>query len=112
MNKMFEIVKDLAVSQGLSINDLEKKLHLPQNALYALKKNKPSSDRLEAIADYFNVTTDYLLGRKEKTEIDEHIFYRMNTKGLTKEEIIELRKHLTFAEQLAIEAIKRKAQGE
>ena len=33
--------------------------------MYSLKVNKPSSERLEALADYFNVSVDYLLGRGE-----------------------------------------------
>ena len=48
--------------------------------MYGIKKANPKSDRLQEIADYFNVSTDYLLGRTDnpaiigekvvKTEID------------------------------------------
>ncbi|MGZ0942323.1 helix-turn-helix domain-containing protein, partial [Streptococcus thermophilus] len=39
------------------------------NYLYTLKEKKPKSDRLQEIADYFNVSTDYLLGRTDNPRI-------------------------------------------
>ncbi|PGS69041.1 transcriptional regulator [Bacillus cereus] len=63
---LFERVKDLAANQGLSIAELERKLNLSPNTLYKLKTQKPSIDRVETIAEYFNVSLDYLLGRTQK----------------------------------------------
>ena len=34
--------------------------------LYEEGKNEPSLERLSALADFFGVTTDYLLGRTDK----------------------------------------------
>ena len=65
MFSTFEIVKDLCENQGISLNTLEEKLGLGKNSLYGLKRNQPSAERLQQIADYFNVSTDYLLGRTE-----------------------------------------------
>lgn len=80
MFSTFEIVKNLCEKQGISLNTLEEKLELGKNSLYGLKRNQPSAERLQQIADYFNVSTDYLLGRTDnpviagnavaKTEID------------------------------------------
>lgn len=39
-----------------------------KNTLYGLRSGLPRSDKLEAIADYFGVTTDYLLGRTNQKE--------------------------------------------
>lgn len=61
----FEIIKLLAKKQGKSLNKIEEELGWSRNTLYSLKVNKPSSERLEALADYFNVSVDYLLGRGE-----------------------------------------------
>ncbi|WP_137597824.1 helix-turn-helix domain-containing protein [Paucilactobacillus kaifaensis] len=61
----FEIVKTLSEKQGVSIVELEEKLGFSRNSLYAWKKSKPSVDKLEKVADYFNVSTDYLLGRTD-----------------------------------------------
>ena len=65
----FEIVKDLCEKQGISLNTLEEKLELGKNSLYGLKRNQPSAERLQQIADYFNVSTDYLLGRTDNPTI-------------------------------------------
>lgn len=69
MFSTFEIVKDLCEKQGISLNTLEDKLKLGKNSLYGLKRNQPSAERLQQIADYFNVSTDYLLGRTDNPSI-------------------------------------------
>ncbi|ABY46862.1 MULTISPECIES: helix-turn-helix domain-containing protein [Bacillus] len=63
---LFDRVKELADGRGISIAELERNLGLSTNALYKLKKQKPSIDRVEVLAQYFDVSTDYLLGRTEK----------------------------------------------
>lgn len=65
----FEKVRELAKKQGLSLNQVEEKLGFSKNTLYSLKRQKVSSDRLQQIADYFNVSTDYLLGRTDNPAI-------------------------------------------
>ncbi|MFE4523459.1 helix-turn-helix domain-containing protein [Cytobacillus firmus] len=73
----FEIVKELCNERKISINDLEKSLGYSKNTLYRLKTQTPGADKLKAIADYFDVSTDYLLGRTDQkryydlTEKDE-----------------------------------------
>lgn len=69
MFSTFEIVKDLCEKQGISLNTLEEKLELGKNSLYGLKRNQPSAERLQQIADYFHVSTDYLLGRTDNPDI-------------------------------------------
>ena len=69
MFSTFEIVKELCRKQGISLNQLEEKLSLGKNSLYGLKRNQPSAERLQEIADYFNVSTDYLLGRTDNPRI-------------------------------------------
>ncbi|WP_270567279.1 helix-turn-helix domain-containing protein [Enterococcus lactis] len=65
----FERVKMLADKRKISIVELEEKLNFSKNSLYAWKKSKPSIDKLNAVADYFNVSTDYLLGRTDDSNI-------------------------------------------
>ena len=65
----FEKVRELARKKGLSLNQVEEKLGYSKNTLYSLKRQKISSERLQEIADYFNVSTDYLLGRTENPHI-------------------------------------------
>lgn len=65
----FDKIKELADKQGISLNTLEERLGYSTNYLYSLKKGNPKSDRLQEIADYFNVSTDYLLGRTDNPAI-------------------------------------------
>ncbi|WP_048765933.1 helix-turn-helix domain-containing protein [Streptococcus cristatus] len=68
----FERIKELAKKQGLSINSLEQKLGYSRNTIYALKRNQPGSEKLQQIADYFHVSTDYLLGRTDNPYIADN----------------------------------------
>lgn len=65
----FERVKKLANKQGLSLNALEEKLGYSRNTLYSLKTQRASTERMQEIADYFNVSVDYLLGRTDNPAI-------------------------------------------
>ncbi|WP_144483328.1 helix-turn-helix domain-containing protein [Bacillus pumilus] len=62
---VFDIVKELCNERKISINELEKSLGYSKNTLYRLKTQIPGADKLQKIADYFDVSTDYLLGRTE-----------------------------------------------
>ena len=68
----FERIKELAKKQGKSLNKVEEDLGYGKNVLYRLKNSNPSTERLQEIADYFDVSVDYLLGREEK-EIPKHV---------------------------------------
>lgn len=68
----FERIKELAKKQGKSLNKVEEDLGYGKNVLYRLKNSTPSTERLQEIADYFDVSVDYLLGREEK-ETPKHV---------------------------------------
>ena len=59
----FERVKYLAGLQKKSLNQVEEDLGYGKNVLYRLKNTSPSAERLQELANYFNTSTDYLLGR-------------------------------------------------
>ncbi|NQH27124.1 helix-turn-helix transcriptional regulator [Streptococcus suis] len=69
MFSTFEKIKELCKKQGISLNQLEDKLGFSQNYIYSMKKGNPKVDNLQKIADYFNVSTDYLLGRTDNPRI-------------------------------------------
>ncbi|MGG2113977.1 helix-turn-helix transcriptional regulator [Lysinibacillus pakistanensis] len=72
----FDRVKNLCEEQKISVVELEEKLGFSRNSLYSWKKNNPSSEKLEKVADFFKVSTDYLLGRtNEKRHYDTSIEY-------------------------------------
>lgn len=96
----FEKIKELADKQGLSINQLEANLGFSRNTIYNIKTKKPSAERLQEIADYFNVSTDYLLGRTDNPNIAQEgqapaanpleeqalVMFRKETSGMSEAE--------------------------
>lgn len=69
----FERVKELCKKHGISINFLEEKLGYGRNTIYSLKRQKPNAERVSEIADYFGVSTDYLLGRTDNPKVASDI---------------------------------------
>lgn len=69
MFSLFEKIKELCQKRGISINSLEETLGYSRNTIYSMKSKKPNAERLQEIADYFNVSTDYLLGRTDNPNI-------------------------------------------
>ena len=65
----YEKIKELADKRGISLTKLEEDLGYSRNTLYKLKSQKPNAERISEIADYFNVSTDYLLGRTDNPNI-------------------------------------------
>ena len=70
----FEKIKELADKQGISLNKLEEKLGFSRNTIYNMKKSTPNVERVSMIADYFNVSTDYFLGRTDNPNVASEIF--------------------------------------
>lgn len=69
MFSTLEKIKELAKSRGISLAKLEESLGYSTNYFYTLKTKTPNSDRLQEIADYFHVSTDYLLGRTDNPSV-------------------------------------------
>ena len=61
-----ENIKSLRKQKNMSQAELAKLLHVSQQTVGSWETGRaiPGSDTLKILADYFNVTTDYLLGRK------------------------------------------------
>jgi transcriptional regulator with XRE-family HTH domain len=64
------IFSKLLQKKGITAYKLSKDTGIPQSLISVWKKSeqKPASDNLQKLADYFEVTTDYLLGN-EKTPL-------------------------------------------
>jgi len=61
---MLEKIQKLCEGNNITIAALERTLGLGNGTIKKWGKTAPSGDRLAKVADYFNVTTDYLLGRE------------------------------------------------
>jgi len=65
MATLGEILEELRKDRGLSQKELGKVLHVTPGTIsnYENNVNLPGTERLIDIADFFQVSTDYLLGR-------------------------------------------------
>lgn len=59
-------ISALAKSKGLSINQMLKNAELSTTILDNMKRGRlPSVDKIQSIAEYFDCSVDYLLGRTD-----------------------------------------------
>lgn len=72
MNILYLKIKELADKKGVSLAQIERDLNFSNGIISSWKNGRASQDKLAAIADYFDVSTDYLLGRPEKSNNDEN----------------------------------------
>lgn len=70
----FDTVKKLADSQGLTMAELERRLEISTNSTYTWKSKVPKFEIVNKVADYFNVTTDFLYGRTD----DKDPYWKLN----------------------------------
>lgn len=68
---LFERISYLAKKRDKSIKEVAEELGLSRNAIYQWKTSSPKADTLQKVAEYFDVSVDYLLGREEKTSLSE-----------------------------------------
>lgn len=60
-----ERVRRLCDIHGETFASLERKMDFGNGTIRRWEKTSPSGDKLAKVADYFNVSVDYLLGRSE-----------------------------------------------
>ncbi|EHS8399662.1 helix-turn-helix domain-containing protein [Enterococcus faecalis] len=65
----YEIIKELTKRKKMSIRQLEITLGYSNGYFSKWKKVSPNSEGLQKVADYFNVSVDYLLGRTDNTKV-------------------------------------------
>lgn len=89
LETMIDRIKNLCITKGVSINQMLKETNLNKSVIDNIKKGSiPSIDKIEKIADYFNVSVDYLLGR---TTIKENEY-----EGILKEKNGDLKLKILF----------------
>lgn len=63
---IFERVKETANLRKINLQTLAEKSGMGINSIYGWKTKTPSVEKISAVADVLNVSTDYLLGRTDK----------------------------------------------
>ena len=67
----FERIESLRKSKGISQGKLEKELGFSNGSISKWKNSMPTSERRQKVADYFGVTTSYLLTGMEEQQRSE-----------------------------------------
>ncbi|MES5415522.1 helix-turn-helix transcriptional regulator [Enterococcus mundtii] len=81
---------DLLISEKkMTRAELERKLNFSHGSLRNWNKSIPSGDKIQKVADYFDVSTDYLLGRSDKRRYYELSKKEKNDIAIQAEELIE-----------------------
>ncbi|EPC6146851.1 helix-turn-helix domain-containing protein [Enterococcus faecium] len=100
----FERIKKLAKKKDKSLQQVARELNYGENYFYSLNAGKqPTAEKLQEIADYFDVSIDYLLGREEKETpkhvdlSEEDIVFSFDGKEISKE---TMRKAIAIAKAL------------
>ena len=77
-------IKELRTAHGLNQVEFAGKLSVAKQTVSNWENNniQPSIDMLTKIADFFNISTDYLLGREDKKTLD--------VSGLTDEQLAHI----------------------
>lgn len=106
---VLEKIKELAAQHKISLAELERRTGISSGSITKWGKSSPSIDKIEKIARFFGVSTDYLIGMEDKSNSeDDLVFYRMNLDGLSEEEIAEVKRQIEIAEEIAIRNIRNK----
>lgn len=66
---IFERVKEISDLRKISLQTLAEKSNMGINSIYGWKTKKPSIEKISAVADVLNVSTDYLLGRTDEMNL-------------------------------------------
>lgn len=62
---LLERIDNLINEKKMSRAELERKLDLSQGSIRNWNKKTPGVDKIKKVADFFDVSTDYLLGRTD-----------------------------------------------
>lgn len=89
---LYDRIKELADNRGMSITALSVKMGWSEKAIYSWRRSSPSIDKVQKVADYFGVSTDYLLGRTDSTHWEQY------DKSLGEEKLKSLKESVKDAE--------------
>lgn len=80
-NKLGNRLKDLRIENRKTQEQVAKDLGSTKATIgrYEIGSREPKTDMLNALADYFDVTTDYLLGRTDEKRPKKERFQNVNS---------------------------------
>lgn len=79
-----ERIKELCKINGVSMNKVESDLNFGKGYISKLGKSTPNASKIRQIADYFDVTVDYLMSGKESSQEIEVRLTRKDEKDIAR----------------------------
>lgn len=67
----YETIKQLCRTKGVTVTGLEKELGFARGSLCKVNTNKPSMEKVQKLADYFDISVDRLMSGKENSAKNE-----------------------------------------
>jgi transcriptional regulator with XRE-family HTH domain len=105
-NILGQRIKKLRENRNLNQIEFSKILNISNTTLsqYEAGNRTPSDEIKEKVADYFNVSVDYLLGRTEKSNLEdecskEENFHMFDVSNLPEEAIKQIEDYIEFVKQ-------------
>lgn len=94
-------LKDLREEMNLTREELAYKLNISYSAVSKYETNVrfPDKETLYKLADYFNVSVDYLLGRSDIRKIETKAYHSNDLSGLPDEAIKQIDDYIDFIKQ-------------
>lgn len=93
--QLYERIKQLAQAKKLTIAELERKIGISNGQIRKWQNQTPGVDKLKLVADYFGVTTDYLLGRTDTPQ------FTVNNERDVQKMLAEMKEGLSNKQSLA-----------
>nr|WP_308742067.1 transcriptional regulator [uncultured Anaerocolumna sp.] len=79
---ILERIQELCKENGTNPSKLEIELGFGKGTLYKWDKSSPNTDKLSAVADYFHVSTDWLLGKTDFRMLPDEYELSMDVKRI------------------------------
>ncbi|KUG36507.1 repressor [Listeria monocytogenes] len=89
------VKKNWQILKKISLKELALRLGMGENSIYRWKDKTPTTENLLKVADYFNVSLDFLLGRSPDISIIETIAAHIDPNATEK----ELQEIINFIEE-------------
>jgi transcriptional regulator with XRE-family HTH domain len=97
-NDIGKQLKSLREKKGWSQIYVSEKLDIDNTILSKIESGKRGVEvpLLNKFADLFEVSTDYILGRKEISKVEKNSLFFFDMEGLTDEEIADIKRHIDY----------------
>lgn len=79
----YERIKMLCKEKGVTVTGTEKGLGFARGSLCKVNTNKPSMEKVQKLANYFDVSVEFLINGKEKSvEEEPHYYFNEDARDL------------------------------